>query len=112
MSHFQPSVLIRRTAAAAFVLLLLTSTVEAQRRRRSPAGGSAAVVVDERLAALRDAPRPTANLIRRLGRGSFVAVAGERTAGGVTYLRVLVTSRTSGWLQAEAVVRPSRAGEG
>jgi len=67
--------------------------------------------VDERLAALRDAPRPTANLIRRLGRGRFVAVTGERASGGVKYLRVLVTSRTGGWLQAEAVVRPSRAGD-
>lgn len=109
--HFQPSVSVKRLAAVAFVLLLTTSAAEAQRRRRPPAGGGVAVVVDERLAALRDAPRPTANLIRRLGRGRFVAVAGERAAGGVTYLRVLVTSRTSGWLQAEAVVRPSRAGD-
>jgi hypothetical protein len=68
-------------------------------------------VVDERLAALRDAPRPSANLIQRLGRGRYVAVAGERASGGVTYLRVSVTRRTGGWVQAEAVVRPSRAGE-
>ncbi|MBV8858628.1 MAG: hypothetical protein JOZ02_16970 [Acidobacteria bacterium] len=67
--------------------------------------------MDERLAALRDAPRPTADLIRRLGRGRLVAVAGERASGGVTYLRVLVTSRTGGWLQSEAVVRPARAGD-
>src|SRR5918997_2398674 len=111
MPHVQPSVLFKRIAAAAFVLLLTTSAAEAQRRRRPPAGGGAAVVVDERLAALRDAPRPTANLIRRLSRGRFVAVTGERASGGVTYLRVLVTSRTGGWLQAEAVVRPSRAGD-
>jgi hypothetical protein len=70
-----------------------------------------AVVVDERLAALRDAPRPTANLVQRLGRGRLVAVTGERASEGVKYLRVLVTSRTGGWLQAEAVVRPSRAGD-
>lgn len=111
MPHIRPSVLFNRIAAAAFVILLATSAVEAQRRRRPPAGGGAAVVVDERLAALRDAPRPTANLIQRLGRGRFVAVTGERAAGGVKYLRVLVTSRTGGWLQAEAVVRPSRAGD-
>lgn len=111
MSHVQLSVLFKRIAAASFVLLLIFPAAEAQRRRRAPAGGGAAVVVDERLAALRDAPRPTANLIRRLGRGRFVAVAGERASGGVTYLRVLVTSRTSGWLQSEAVVRPSRAGD-
>jgi hypothetical protein len=68
-------------------------------------------VVDERLSALRDAPRPTAPLIRRLGRGLLVSVTGERASGGVQYLRVLVTSRTGGWLQADAVVRPARAGE-
>jgi hypothetical protein len=68
-------------------------------------------VVDERLSALRDAPRPTASLVQRLGRGRFVSVTGERASGGVTYLRVLVTSRTGGWLQADAVVRPSRAGD-
>ena len=111
MSHVQTSVLVRRIAAAAFALLLTTSAVHAQRRRRPPAGGSAAVVVDERLAALRDAPGPTANLIRRLGRGRLVAVAGERASGGVTYLRVLLSSRTGGWLQSEAVARPSRAGD-
>jgi len=111
MPHVRPPVLCTRIAAAAFVLFLITSSVEAQRRRRPPAGGGAAVVVDERLAALRDAPRPTADLIRRLGRGRFVAVTGERASGGVTYLRVLLTSRTGGWLQAEAVVRPSRAGD-
>lgn len=112
MSHVQPSVLVKRIAAAAFVLLLIPPAAAAQRKRRAPAGGGgAAVVVDERLAALRDAPRPTANLIQRLGRGRFVAVAGERASGGVTYLRVHVTSRTSGWLQSEAVVRPSRAGD-
>lgn len=111
MLHFQLSTLVRQTAVAVCVLLLLTCAVEAQRRRRPPAGGGAAVVVDERLAALRDAPRPTANLIQRLSRGRYVTVQGERASGGVTYLRVLVTSRTGGWLQAEAVARPARAGE-
>ena len=116
MPHKRLSTFVRRTATAAFVLLTLTfllpAVATAQRRRRPPAGGSVAVVVDERLSALRDAPRLTANLVRRLGRGSFVAVAGERVSNeGVTFLRVLVTSRTGGWLQAEAVVRPSRVGE-
>jgi hypothetical protein len=109
--HFQLSAFFRQTAAAACVLLLLNCAAAAQRRRRPPAGGGAAVVVDERLAAVRDAPRPTANLIQRLGRGRYVSVQGERASGGVTYLRVLLTSRTGGWLQAEAVARPSRAGE-
>lgn len=111
MPHQLLSVQVTRSAAAAFVLLLLTHTAEAQRRRRPPAGGSAAVVVDERLSALRDAPRPTANLLQRLSRGRYVSVTGERASGGVKYLRVSVTSRTDGWIQAEAVVRPARAGE-
>jgi hypothetical protein len=69
-------------------------------------------VVDERLAALRDAPQLSANLLQRLGRGRFVAVAGERVSrDGVTFYRVAVTSRTGGWIQADAVVRPSRAGD-
>ena len=111
MSHKRLHVSFERVAAAAFVLLLITSTAEAQRRRRPPLGGGAAVVVDERLAALRDAPTPTANLVQRLGRGRFVSVTGERASAGLTFLRVSVTSRTGGWLQAEAVVRPSRAGD-
>lgn len=98
-------------AVAACVLLFTAAEAEAQRRRRPPAGGAAAVVVDERLAALREAPGPSANLVRRLGRGSLVSVRGERAAGGLLYLKVSVTRRTGGWLQAEAVARPWRAGE-
>lgn len=116
MPHTRLSTSARRNAAAACVLFTLTfllpAASHAQRRRRAPTGGSAAVVVDERLSALRDAPRLTASLVRRLGRGSFVAVTGERaSAEGLTFLRVSVTSRTGGWLQAEAVVRPSHAGD-
>ena len=111
MPQYHLNFCFQRIAAAAFVLLLTTSHAEAQRKRRPPAGGASAVVVDERLAALRDAPGPSANLIRRLGRGRVVAVTGERASGGLLYLRVSVTRRTGGWLQAEAVARPSRAGE-
>jgi hypothetical protein len=69
-------------------------------------------VVDERLSALRDAPRLSANVVRRLGRGRAVSVAGAPVArDGVTFLRVAVTSRTGGWLQADALVRPGLAGE-
>ncbi|HJQ35479.1 MAG TPA: hypothetical protein VJ866_25225 [Pyrinomonadaceae bacterium] len=91
---------------------LLSAPSYAQKRRRPPAGGRVAVVVDERLSALRDAPELSANLLQRLGRGRFVSVTGEREGrGGVTFLRVAVTSRTSGWVQAEALVRPTRAGD-
>jgi hypothetical protein len=111
MLHTRLSIVFKRIAAVLFVLLLFINHASAQKRRRPPALGSVAVVVDERLSVLRDAPRPSAGLVRRLGRGSFVAVTGERASGDIRYLRVIVTRRTSGWLQAEAVVRPSRAGD-
>jgi hypothetical protein len=93
--------------------LVLPAPARAQRgRRRMPAGARVAVVVDERLAALRDAPQLSANLLQRLGRGRFVTVTGEQAQrDGVTFYRVAVTSRTRGWLQSDAVVRPARAGD-
>jgi hypothetical protein len=95
-----------------FVLLILPVAASGQRRRRAPVGGRVAFVVDERLSALRDAPRLDASLLQRLGRGRAVAVVGVREArDGVTFLRVAVTSRTGGWVQADALVRPSVAGE-
>ncbi len=96
------------------LLFILQTNAEAQRRRRAPAavGGRIAVVVDERLSALRDAPTLSANVLRRLGRGRLVVVAGAReSADGVTFLRVSVTRRTGGWVQADALVSPARAGD-
>jgi hypothetical protein len=70
------------------------------------------VVVDERLAALRDAPQLTANLVQRLGRGRAVSIVGARRGGdGLNFYRVAVTRRTRGWLPAEAVASPARAGD-
>lgn len=105
--------LITSALALSFALALTDlSASHAKGRRRPPAGGSAAVVVDERLSVLRDAPDAYANLLQRLGRGRYVSVTGERrTREGLTFLRVAVTSRTSGWVQSEALVRPSRAGD-
>src|SRR2546429_10018454 len=82
------------TAALAFALTLaLFVPAHAQKmKRRPPAGGRVAIVVDERLAALRDAPELSANLLQRLSRGRFVAVEGERSSrAGVTFYRVAVT---------------------
>jgi hypothetical protein len=91
-------------------LVLLQATAFA--RRRPPAGGRVAVVVDERLSALRVMPELYGRLLRRLGRGSLVAIRGEkRNRDGVIFLRVNVTSRTNGWIQRDAVVSPSRAGD-
>jgi hypothetical protein len=91
---------------------IVSPAAHAKGRRKAPSGGGAAVVVDERLSALRDAPALSANLLQRLGRGRYVSVTGERrTREGLLFLRVAVTSRTSGWVQSEALARPSRAGE-
>ena len=95
-------------------LLLLLTDAHAQRKRGAPAGlgGQQAVVVDERLAALRDAPRLTANLVQRLGRGRAVSIIGaRRVADGLSFYRGAVTRRTHGWLQSDAVLSPARAGD-
>jgi hypothetical protein len=42
----------------------------------------------------------------------LVAIRGEkRSRDGIIYYKVNVTSRTSGWLQREAVVTPARSGD-
>lgn len=83
-----------------------------QQQRRVPVGGQRAVVVDERLAALRDGPELSARLLQRMSRGRMVAITGtKRAPDGITFYRVAVTRRTRGWLQSEAVVSPTRAGD-
>jgi hypothetical protein len=92
-----------------FVLVLETTAVA---RRRPPAGGRVAVVVDERLSVLRATPELNGVLLRRIGRGGLVAVRGEkRSPDGVVFYLVNVTRRTRGWLQRDAVIVPSRAGD-
>jgi len=47
-----------------------------------------------------------------MGRGALVAVKGEkRGRDGVVFYRVTVTSRTSGWVQRDALVSPARWGD-
>lgn len=103
----------RAFLSLAFIAYILFSPLHAQaQRRRAPEGGQRAVVVDERLAALRDEPELTSNLLQRMSRGRMVAVRGlKRAPDGVTFYRVVVTRRTGGWLQTEAVVSTGRAGE-
>ncbi|HKQ53255.1 MAG TPA: hypothetical protein VJT74_12855 [Pyrinomonadaceae bacterium] len=85
---------------ALFVCLLAAAT---------PVAGQRAVVVDERLAALRDEPDLSANLLQRMSRARVVIVRGvRRSPDGVTFYRVMVTRRTGGWVQSEAVVSPAR----
>ena len=91
-------------------ILLLQTVGFAQ--KKPPAGGRLAVVVDERLAALRATPQLSGKLVRRLSRGRLVAVRSSKiSSDGITYLLVNVTRRTHGWIQHDAVVSPSRAGD-
>ncbi|HYP02890.1 MAG TPA: hypothetical protein VER76_22090 [Pyrinomonadaceae bacterium] len=112
----QPFKLLLLLASASCACLLLFYTdAHGQTKRRAPASvvrGGQAVVVDERLAALRDEARLTARLVQRLSRGRVVSITGVRRAGdGVNFYRVAVTRRTRGWLPAESVASPARAGD-
>jgi hypothetical protein len=81
-------------------------------KKRAPVGGRVAVVVDERLSALRTTPELSGILLRRIGRGALVAIRGEkRGRDGVGFYRVNITSRTSGWIQRDALVSPARSGD-
>lgn len=115
--RLRPSSVRARSTTPVVALLILASLLAcsphaAARKRRAPSGGRVAVVVDERLSALRDAPGLSTRLVGRLGRGRLVAVtATQRTRDGISFHRVVVTRRTRGWVQAESVVSPSRAGD-
>lgn len=93
------------------VLSVLSTTALAQ-KRRPPSGGRIAVVADERLAALRELPALTGALVQRVSRGRLVAIRGERRGrDGITFARVNLTSRTSGWIQRDALVVPNLKGD-
>jgi hypothetical protein len=93
-------------------LLLLPAPATSAQKQRLPPGGHLAVVADERLAALRSVPEPSARLLRRLSRGRFVSIRGaSRSREGLVFYRVVVTRRTSGWLQSEAVIASWRPGD-
>lgn len=96
----------------AFVMLSCFVRVAVAQKRRLPPGSHLAVVADERLAALRSTPEPTAHLVRRLSRGHFVSIRGaSRSRDGLIFYRVAVTRRTSGWLQSEAVIASWHPGD-
>jgi len=84
----------------------------AAQKARVPPGGHIAVVADERLAALRSVPEPSAHLLRRLSRGRLVSIRGSsRNRDGLVFYHVVVTRRTSGWLQSEAVIAAWHSGD-
>ena len=103
---------VSHTAVAAVVLFAATAFPIFPQKKRVPPGGNIAVVADERLAALRVSPSLSARLIRRLGRGRFVSVrATRRNSEGILFSHVVVTRRTSGWVQSEAFVMSGRSGD-
>lgn len=103
---------LRKLYAVSLGVLFVCVPLTTFAKRRVPAGGRPAIVVDERLSALRATPELRGILLRRVGRGTYVAVRGEkRNRDGVVFYRVNVTSRTSGWMQREALVSPSRVGD-
>lgn len=94
------------------LLLLFNPNTFPAQQRKPPAGGRLAVVVDERLAALRATPQLSGRLVRRLSRGRLLAARSLKTSpDGITFLLVNVSRRTHGWIQRDAVVSPSRAGD-
>jgi len=106
--------MIRQLIVSVFsvAIVLLTTELTFGQKKRVPPGGRIAIVADERLAALRNAPDLSARLVRRLSRGRLVSVRDvRRSREGVVFYRVVVTRRTSGWLQSEAVISPLRAGD-
>jgi hypothetical protein len=104
--------LLRFAPAALACIFLILSQTTVSAKKRPPAGGRVAIVVDERLSALRTTPDFYGKLSRRVNRGGLLAIRGEkRNRDGVVFYRVNVTSRTSGWIQRDAVVSPSRPGE-
>lgn len=95
-----------------FVLFGIAAADASAQKPRIPPGGHLAVIADERLAALRSTPEPSARLLRRLSRGRFVSIRGaSRSRDGLLFYQVAVTRRTSGWLQSDAVVSSWRSGD-
>jgi len=104
---------IQRTAGSFAVSLAVGFGLSSfAQKPRVPAGGHLAVVADERLAALRREPDLSGRLVRRLSRGRLVSIRGSaRTRDGLTFYRVAISRRTSGWLQSEAVVAAWHLGD-
>ena len=92
------------------VFTLCTLHASAQ-KQKTPPGGRMGVVVDERLSALRATPDLRGKLIRRIARGRLVAIRKVKfNTEGVAFYLVNLSSRTSGWIQREAVTSPSHRG--
>lgn len=97
-----------------WIVILISSPIGAAqtRWRLPPAAGRVGVVVDERLSVLRATPDLSGKMVRRIGRGRAIRVRGiRRGRDGVTFYRVVVTRRTGGWLQRDALISPGLPGD-
>jgi hypothetical protein len=104
-------VLISLVCGLTFAVQAVAQQRRAVAERRSPAhtSGQRAVVVDERLAALRESPELSARLLQRMSRGRKLSITGSRRVGeDITFYRVMLTRRTGGWVQSEAIITPAR----
>lgn len=87
-------------------------TVSAQSKRKVFVSGQRAFIFDERLSVLRVQPDVKSPLKQRLRRGRRVGILGAaRNRDGVRFLRVAVSRNTSGWVLADAVLRPGGAAD-
>jgi hypothetical protein len=94
------------------LILIVLMPAAAEAKKRVPPGGRLAIVVDERLSALRATPELAGVLLRRISRGGLVAITAAKTSrNGVVFYKVNVSRRVGGWVQRDAVVAPSRAGD-
>ena len=116
---------MKRTVSILIVLsiIIFSLTISAQRRgggSRNPRSnaaqvkknvGNKAIVVDQRLAVLRAGPSLYARPIQRMSGGREITVAESRQADGVTFYRVNTSTKSSGWVQADALAAAFRNGD-
>jgi hypothetical protein len=102
--------------------IFFSLTVSAQKRgasRNSKSSSTSAkkvvtnkaIVIDERLAVLRVSPSLYASAIQRMSGGREVSVGETREADGVTFYRVNISSKNSGWVQSDAIAGTFRRGD-
>ncbi len=108
-SHPRISSIILTTVS---LVSVLSTSANAQRRVSGRGIGTVGIVVDERLSVLRVSPDLSGKFLRRIGRGRAVSIIGQnRSRDGILFYSIIVSRRTRGWLQKEAVILPRRVGD-
>lgn len=111
-----------KLSVSTLVLISLFSFSSFSQRRTAPRSSkpkpaavkkatNEAVIIDQRLAVLRSSPSLYAKPIQRMSGGRRIAIGESKNADGVTFYRVNMSSKTSGWVQADAIASVSRAGD-